>query len=301
MPTSYNYTCPYCSGECTIEEQLTGQNVICPNCSEEFLATPPDNTADIILPEKLPFFKSGRKKILEKRMQELIADGKLSKADEDLLDRTALLLGLEHSDLEEISKRNFFREFEPIQKRIEQAWVLTDEDLEQIDALKLKYGIEKVRMEGNASLFRQIYLVEVKGQLPAPVTVDLMLGSNEVAYYSVSSTWHQTRVHRHGYRGASFSVPTGIKGVRFRFGQYTPVRTEELTPLANGVLYCTSKRLLFQGDSRNTKVDLKKIVDAHIFSDSLKVEKATGKPDYFSMNAAQARFFTALIGRFREG
>ena len=89
------------------------------------------------------------------------------------------------------------------------------------------------------------------------------------------STWNQTRVH-------------------------TPTRTEALTPLANGRLYCTTKRLLFHGDSRNTKVDLRKIVDVHILSDALKVEKATGKPDYFSMNAGQARFFTALIGRFRR-
>ncbi len=110
--------------------------------------------------------------------------------------------------------------------------------------------------------------------------VDVMLDANEEAYFCVSSIWHQTRVHRHGYSGTSFSVPTGIKVVRFRFGQYSPIRSEELTPLANGTLYCTTKRLLFHGDSRNTKVDLKKIVDAHIFSDSLKIEKATGKPDY---------------------
>ena len=88
-------------------------------------------------------------------------------------------------------------------------------------------------------------------------------------------------------------------GVRFRFGQYSPVRSEEITPLASGTLWVTSKRLIFHGDSRNTKIEHKKIIDAHIYADSLKVEKATGKPDYFSMNAGQARYVTALIGVFK--
>jgi hypothetical protein len=73
-----------------------------------------------------------------------------------------------------------------------------------------------------------------------------------------------------------------------------------MTPLASGTLYVTSKRLLFKGDSRNTTVSLKKIVDCHVFSDSLKVEKNTGKPDLFSMNAAQARYILALVGVLKE-
>lgn len=300
MQTCYNYTCPHCSQECSVEEQLTGQNILCPHCSQEFFATPPDHNAQIVLPEKLPFFKSGRKKILEERLHQLIADGEMSKEDEDVLNKTAILLGLDKSDLDEISKQSFCREFQPLQQRIEKAWVLTDQDLEEIEALKQKYGVKNLKMEGNAALFRQIFLLEAKGQLPEPIMADVMLDKNEVAYFCVSSTWQQTRVHRHGYGGTSISLPSGIKGIRFRFGQYSPIRTEEITPLANGTLYCTTKRLLFHGDSRNTKVELKKIVDAHIFSDALKVEKATGKPDYFSMDAAQARFFTALIGRFRE-
>ena len=69
-----------------------------------------------------------------------------------------------------------------------------------------------------------------------------------------------------------------------------------MTPLSSGNLFITSARLLFNGNSRNTTINLKKIVDCHVFSDSLKIEKDTGKPDLFSMNAAQARYIQALIG-----
>jgi|SRR5579884_716942 len=175
---------------------------------------------------------------------------------------------------------------------------MTDEDLLAISKLEAKYNI-KARLEGNASLFRAIFLLESKGSLPDPIQTGLMLDRDETAYFSIYTTWHQTRVHTKGYSGTSVSVPTGIPGVRFRFGGYSPMRSEDITPLSSGTLYVTSERLLFNGDSRNTAIPLKKIVDGHVFSDSLRVEKSTGKPDFFSMNAAQARYVLSLVGALK--
>ena len=155
-------------------------------------------------------------------------------------------------------------------------------------------------MGGFADLYRSIYLMESTGSLPPPISTGLMLKPSEVAYHSISTTWHQTRVQTYGYSGLSTSIPTGIKGVRFRFGSYTPIRSEEMTPLSSGMLYVTSERLLFNGDAKNTTISLTKIVDCHVFSDSLKVEKNTGKPDFFSMNAPQARYILALIGALKS-
>lgn len=207
-------------------------------------------------------------KLLHQRFEELVADGELSSQDEDVLTKTAILLGLEKSDLESLARKGFLEEISTRQRRVEQTWQLTDEDLAEIENLKNKYGITRFRMEGNAGLFRQVYLLEAKGQMPPAISADWMLDADERAYYCIASTWHQTRVRNHGYAGASFSVPTGMRGVRLRFGQYSPVRSEEVTPLASGTLWVTSKRLVFQGDTRNTKVDHKKIIDTHIYSDS---------------------------------
>jgi hypothetical protein len=73
-----------------------------------------------------------------------------------------------------------------------------------------------------------------------------------------------------------------------------------MTPLAAGTLFVTSKRLLFSGESRNTTIILTKIVDGHVYSDCVRIEKSSGKPDLFSMNAAQARFVLSLIGVLKE-
>jgi hypothetical protein len=83
-------------------------------------------------------------------------------------------------------------------------------------------------------------------------------------------------------------------------GGYTPVRAEQLMALSAGTLFVTSKRLLFSGESRNTTITLTKIVDGHVYSDCVRIEKSSGKPDLFSMNTAQARFVLSLVGFLKE-
>ena len=300
MEMNYTYTCPNCNRECSVEQSFTGKNVICPHCSNEFFATPPQEAPPILLPEKIPFFKSGRKALLEKKMQELVNDGELSEQDGTTLDKMAIMLDLETDEVGELQKQSFLKEFSFIQKRLERSFLLTDEDLDEIEALKKKYGVKDLALEGFADLFRKIYLLEVKQQMPSPIACDLMLESGESGYFFIHSTWHQTRMKNQGYRGVSFSVPTGLKGLNLRFGQYKSVRSEEITPLASGILWITSKRILFQGEERSTKVTYKKIIDAHIFSDCLKIEKDSGKADYFSMNPAEARYVVALIDKFKN-
>jgi hypothetical protein len=181
---------------------------------------------------------------------------------------------------------------------MESSFVTTDEDVAEMEQLKQKYNV-RLTLHGNASLFRAIYLLEFRNELPSPVAVDLMLEANEVCYYAINTTWHQSRVQTRGYSGTSLSIPTGMSGVRFRFGGYTPVRVEQMAPLSTGTLYVISKRVFFGGDSRNTIIGLKKIVNGHVFSDCVRIEKSTGKPDLFSMDAAHARYVLSLISALK--
>ena len=208
-------------------------------------------------------------------------------------------MGLGKADATAVLTGRFTAEFEPIKRQAESSFVLTDSDLEEIEILKKKYNVN-LTLKGNASLFRAIYLLEAKHELPQPIRVDVFLEPNETCYFEIATTWHQSRVQTHGYAGASISVPTGIRGVRFRFGSYTPVRSERITPLASGTLFVTSIRLLFTGGARSTSIPLKKVVDGHVYLDSVKIDKSSGKPDSFSMNAAQARFILSLVDVLKE-
>jgi hypothetical protein len=88
------YDCPSCTASCSVAPNLVGLKVVCPNCTQEFLATPPESAVDLQLPDAIPFFKSGKLEILKNHLKKLISDGELSKSDEIALTRAALMLGL---------------------------------------------------------------------------------------------------------------------------------------------------------------------------------------------------------------
>jgi len=231
-------------------------------------------------------------------MAELVADGELDKRDDGELKELAHKLQLNDADFEKIKEPKFLEEFAPLKKRIEASWQATDEDLDAIKFLEKKYDIE-LDMGGDINLMRSIYLLEVKQQQPQPIKVNVMLDGDESAFYSVSTTWQQMRTTKQGYSGVSVSMPSGIKGVRFRVGNYTPMLSTDLTPLSDGVLYVTSKRILFNGQMQSTTITLKKIIDCEVFQDGLKVEKQTGKPDWFSMALRDARYIYALVNALK--
>ena len=86
------YDCPSCTASCSVSQELVGLNVVCPNCTPEFIAPPPDSAADFQLPETVPFFKSGKLEILKNHINKVTSDGELSKSDEIALTRAALIL-----------------------------------------------------------------------------------------------------------------------------------------------------------------------------------------------------------------
>jgi ankyrin repeat protein len=174
--------------------------------------------------------------------------------------------------ISDVQTKRFTAEFMPIKGRIERSLVVTDDDFEAIEYLKKKYDIE-LTLEGNFAAFRSAFLIEVKHQLPEPISVDLMLDDCEMAYYSVPTTWHQV----------------------FTRGGFADTKA-----VAQGVLYVTSERLVFCGFSRNASVSLKKILSCRYYSDFLKVDKTTGRSDLFSMTVAEARYVGALIRALKQ-
>lgn len=307
MEDHYEYSCPHCLQQCSVEYAFIGQNLLCPGCNGEFFATPPPKEVPILNEtstpqkvEKVPFFKFARKKVLKEKLQELISDGELSTEDDNEIKRAALQMGLTETDMERIQSDLFMSEFASLKRKMEKSFWCTNEDLEQIRVLEKKYGVH-LTLEGDFQMMRAIYLMESEGKLPPPLSsVEINLGRSEPIYYSVNCQWLQPRVVNRGYSGTSISIPSGIKGVRFRFGGYTPIKCEEITVLSAGTLYITSKKILFHGDSRNVKIEYRKIIDAHIFTDALKIEKETGRPDYFSMSLPYSKYALSLITCLRQ-
>ena len=74
-----------------------------------------------------------------------------------------------------------------------------------------------------------------------------------------------------------------MKGLSWRYGQVTinRITTEELKQIDTGTLYITNKRLLFNGSVRNVSVTFKKILQFTLYKDGLRIEKDSGRDQYF--------------------
>ena len=290
------YQCPNCDASCSVDTDLVGLNVVCPNCTQEFTATPPDTASDFELPDAIPFFKSGKLEILKKELNKPTSDGELSKSEEMALTRAALMLGLKEKDFVKLTKSEFLIHFNPILERASKTAHITDEDVEEINKLQIKYGAD-LEFDESFSVFRWIYLMEVKGQTPPPIVNDeIHLEDGESIYMAMNSTWAQPRSKATSYSGVSISVPTGIRGVRLRFGKMQANRVEEITELDSGRLYISNKSIYFQGANRNTGISISSILDTTVHTDSIRVDKKRGRADYFGMSLMNSRYIQALIG-----
>jgi len=301
IPAMLVYHCPHCEVTCSVDPAHVGGNVVCPSCSGEFVATPPSETEPFRPPERLPFFKSGRIEILEQEMRRLIADGEMSPSDESALINAAVLLELDIRDLHKLMGGAFNRELEPIIQRISKTAHFSDEDEEACRVLQKKYGVD-AHFEGDAAAMRLIYRMEVKDQLPPPshLPAPIFLESGERLYRQIQTTWSQTRSRTVAYRGVSVSVPLGIRGVRYRFGSYQPIRAEELTPLDSGPIFLTNQHLIFQGSSRTQSTAIEDILDVTVYADSFRIDRKRGRSDFFLCPFMEARFAQAFIGVIRR-
>lgn len=117
------------------------------------------------------------------------------------------------------------------------------------------------------------------GQFPT-ISVPIALQRGETCYFSCTAGWHElrTKTVRVNYSGVSTSIRI-CKGVRFRVGSVTPQRVtrDELTHIDDGTLYITNKRIIFDGQRKNSTIRHSALLGLEMYRDGIVLEKATGK------------------------
>jgi predicted RNA-binding Zn-ribbon protein involved in translation (DUF1610 family) len=94
------FECPTCGQHISATSAQIGVTAPCPHCSAA-VTVPARQDADqavFVLPTKLPFLKSHRKKILEAKVSELVSLGPIDESIEAKLQDFAVALGLEKAD-----------------------------------------------------------------------------------------------------------------------------------------------------------------------------------------------------------
>jgi hypothetical protein len=137
-------------------------------------------------------------------------------------------------------------------------------------------------LQAKLDAFASYWRVE-NGDIPT-IDVPINLQKGERAYWKGQVEWHElrTRTTRIGYSGPTLSIPI-VKGLRWRVGSFAPHRMtrEELTRIDSGILYVTSKRIIFDGSLKNNSLRYSSILSFQVFSDGIAVDKASGRSPYF--------------------
>jgi hypothetical protein len=87
------------------------------------------------------------------------------------------------------------------------------------------------------------------------------------------------------YSGVTSSVRI-VKGLYWRSGSIATQRVtrEELTGIDSGTLYVTNKRLVFDGQKRNTAIRYSSVIGIQVYRDAVEIEKSSGRNPYFMLD-----------------
>jgi hypothetical protein len=136
--------------------------------------------------------------------------------------------------------------------------------------------------EHKLARFRLLAHIEA-GNMPA-VSTPLVLQREEICHGQLSCQLHEKRTVTKAIR---FSGPVArihiMRGLSWRFGSISlnRVTREEMRQIDAGTLYITNKRLLFNGAGKNFSVPYKKVVQFTAYKDGLKIERDSGRDQYF--------------------
>jgi hypothetical protein len=214
-----------------------------------------------------------------------LTDGRMSPEERSRLAAVAASFGLPDKRVKDIYESQVLK---VLQWRFDQ--IVTDARVTDAEEAALKematnLGVtlrHDLRTRELYDRFRLLAQIEA-GQLP---TIDpgITLQRGETCHASLACTHNEIRKQTTSYRYSGPTASVKIIGpIRWRFGQVSVQRMSRdvMTQLDSGTLYVTNKRLLFDGAQNSKSIALKKIIRFTVHSDGIKIEKDTGKDQYF--------------------
>jgi uncharacterized tellurite resistance protein B-like protein len=214
-----------------------------------------------------------------------LADGLISPDERARLEAIASNFGVSDERLQEIYKSQVMKLLQWTFSQMVTDRRVTDEEDARFQKMAENLGVT-LRHDGETQTlyhrFRLLAQIEA-GQLPI-VSPGITLQRGETCHASLVCTHNEIRKQTKSYR---YSGPTAsvkiIGNIRWRVGQISVQRITQdvMMQLDSGTLYVTNKRLLFDGAQKSSAIALKKIIRFTVFSDGIKIEKDTGKDQYF--------------------
>lgn len=230
-----------------------------------------------------------------------VADGRLTKEEEEALDKLAASFTLPDDLVKQISALTRELHYRETLKTTMDDRRLTDEEEAELKAISESLNVTPQFDEATQSVldrFRLYYQIE-NGILPE-YSVDINLLKGEVCHFGCAANWHEYRsvTRRVNYAGPAVSVKI-MRGVYYRAGSMSvqPVRSQELQLIGSGMLYLTNKRVIFVGDNKATTIRYNKIVTMNPYSNGVEIIKDAGKSPTITVANENAEMMNLVLAR----
>ena len=246
-------------------------------------------------------FKRGK---LKKDIAEALSDDKLTDEEYKTLVNDAIAVGLGKDYIDQARGVHFKQKIAPILSRIENARRYSPQDEEEINAISKDLQITTSINDASYPIFRALWNQENGIPLSlTPIDTGIVLTKKENCFFCSPCSWQQEKIvrERQGYVGGGLSFRVA-KGVRMSVGGAVPVvnEYEAMVPIADGDLYITSKKIVFNGAKRSTSITMGRIIQIETYSDAIEIRKTTGKPDFFFLDAGVPEYAALVINNILE-
>lgn len=237
----------------------------------------------------------------QKEYNEALSDGKISEQEEKSLELLKANLKLQKDISDKISKECRQKYIDIQLNKITEDGMISPEEWEEFNLIKDNLNIDIIYNNVTQSQLNKmkLYWLIENGELPKK-EVNINLQKNEVCYFSDSNVdWYETRTvtKKINYGGVNYRIKI-MKGVYYRSGSVNVQRitTEELKRIDSGTIYVTNKRVIFQGNNKNTSISLSKILSVIPYNDGIGIEKDSGKSPILKVNS-NADIFAMTLAR----
>jgi Chloroplast envelope transporter len=242
--------------------------------------------------------------IYRQSFEAAVADGRLTHAENEFLNRLEVTLRLPKALADKISaetRMNFIGNYV--------SGVIADQRLspaeeQEMNAIAASLNVNVQLSTQTQEQLRKLKLYWAIENLQLPVVhTDIHLQKNEVCHFAQTNVkWFErrkvsTRTTTLGYR---YSLKVA-KGFYLRSGtSYVNANsTEVLKEVNSGNLYLTNKRIVFVGVTKNSTIRLERLVQFTPYTDGVELDKDSGKSPVLQLRA-DADLFCMILGRLLD-
>jgi len=217
--------------------------------------------------------------VYKKSFQEAVADGRLSKEENKFLEKLEADLKLSKALAEKIEKETKLAVVHNYVKNIIADQRLSPAEENELNAIANSLNVELSYKDDTRKQLEKLKLYWALENLELPnIPHDIIIQKSERCHFKAEQvSWYELRSVRHRVAGHSTSFRIA-KGFYLRSSiPASSYSTDEMKLIDTGTLYLTNKRIIFDGNKKNSNIRLEKIVNITPFSNGVEIDKDTGK------------------------